>query len=182
MSESRAKIGQPLVDLGHPRLGLLVQAGASAVEADIGALQEPALLRRQLQVRAVFVQHGDAAEQDRVHHDGVPVTGHPQRDLLVDLEDRRIGMGRHQVIEHRRDLGEQPAGALQRGDGVGKVGRCRVVGDRGDLGRVIHEGPLEGGQEMFRLDLVKGRRLMWRLPADQKGVLLCLRSCICCSF
>ena len=170
VAEAGAEMGQPLVDLGHPLLGRLVEAGAGAVEAGIGALQEPPLLSRQREAGAVLVQQRDAAEQHRVHHDRVPVPRHPQRHLLVDLEQRRIGMRRHQVVEHRRDLGEQLAGALQRGDGVGEVRRGGVVLDRGDLGCVVGEGLLEGGQEMLRRDLGKRRRLERRLPRLQQRV------------
>ena len=87
-----------------------------------------------------------------------------KRDLLVDLQDRRVGVRRDQVVEDRRDLGEQLAGALQRRDGVGEVGRGRIVGDRGDLGGMVGEGLLEGRQEVLRRDLVEGRRLERRLP------------------
>ncbi len=37
-------MGQPLVDLGHPLLGTLVEPGAGAMEAGVGALQQPQLL------------------------------------------------------------------------------------------------------------------------------------------
>ena len=46
MAEGGAEMGQPLVDLGHPLLGCLVEPGAGAVEAGIGALQQPQLLAR----------------------------------------------------------------------------------------------------------------------------------------
>ena len=170
MAERGAEMGQPLVDLGHPLLGRLVEAGAGAVEAGIGALQQPHLLAGQAEAGAVVVQQRDPAEQHRVHHDRVPVPRHPQRHLLVDLEQRRIGVRRHQVVEHRRHPGEQLARALQRGDGVGEVRRRRVVLDRGDLGRVIGEGLLEGGEEMLRRDLREWRRLERRLPRLQQRV------------
>ena len=175
VAEGGAEMGQPLVDLGHPLLGRLVEAGAGAVEAGIGALQQPRLLAGQTEAGALVVQHRDPAEQHRVHHDRVPVPRHPQGHLLVDLEQRRIGVRAHQVVEHRRHPGEQLAGALQRGDGVGEVRRRRVVLDGGDLGGVIGEGLLEGGQEMLRLDLGEGRRLEWRLPGLQKRVRLSRR-------
>ncbi len=175
MAERRAEMRQPLVDLGHPRLRHLVEPGAGAMEAGIGALQEPHLLRRQGERGAIVVQHRDPAEQHRVHHDRVPVPCHPQRHLLVDLEQRRVGMRRHQIVEHRRNLGEQFSGALQRGDGVGEVRRRGIVGDRGDLGRVVGEGLLEGGEEMFRRDLRERRRLERRLPRLQQRVCLILR-------
>ena len=57
MAERRAEMGQPLVDLGHPLLGRLVEAGAGAMEAGIGALQEPHLLAGQPEGGAVVVQH-----------------------------------------------------------------------------------------------------------------------------
>ena len=121
VAERGAELGQPLVDLGPPLLGGLVEAGAGAVEVGVGALQEPHLLSRQAERGALLVQHRDAAEQHRVHHDRVPVPRHPQGDFLVDLENRRIGVRRDQVVEHGCDLGEQLAGALQRRDGVGEV-------------------------------------------------------------
>ena len=170
MAESGAEMGEPLVDLGHPLLGLFAKTCAGAVEAGIGALQQPHLFAGQLQARSIVVQHRDAAEQHRVHHDRVPVPRHPQRHFLVDLQDRRVGMRRHQVVEHGRDLGEQLARALQRSDGVGEVGRGWIMGDRGDLGSVIDEGLLEGRKEMLRRDLVEGRRLKRRLPRLQQRV------------
>ena len=144
------------------------------MEAGIGAFQEPHLLAGQAEAVAVLVQHGDAAEQNCVHHDRIPVPRHPQGDLLVDLQDRRIGVRRDQVVEHGCDPGEQLSGALQRGDGVGKVGRRRIMGDGGDLGGVVGEGLLEGRQEMFRRDLGKRRRLERRLPRLQERVRLSL--------
>ena len=128
MAEGSAEMGQPLVDLGHPLLGRLVEPGAGAMEAGIGALQQPHLLGGQPERGAVVVQQRDPAEQHRVHHDRVPVPRHPQRHLLVDLQQRRIGVRRHQIVEHRRNPGEQLARALQRGDGVGEVRRRRGRG------------------------------------------------------
>ena len=170
MAERGAEMRQPLVDLGHPLLRRLVEAGAGAMEAGIGALQQPHLLAGQPERGAIVVQHGDPAEQHRVHHDRVPVPRHPQRHLLVDLQQRRIGMRRDQVVEHRRHLGEQLARALQRGDGVGEVRRRGVVVDRGDLGGVVGEGLLEGRKEMLGRDLGERRRLERRLPRLQQRV------------
>ena len=48
--------------------------------------------------------------------------------------------------------------------------------DRGDLGRVVGEGPLEGGQEMLRRDLRKRRGLERRLPWLEERVGRVLRS------
>ena len=44
------------------------------------------------------------------------------------------------------------------------------MGDRGDLGGVVGEGPLEGGQEVLRLDLGERRRLERRLPRLEQRV------------
>ena len=81
VAERGAELGQPLVDLGPPLLGGLVEAGAGAVEVGVGALQQPHLLSRQAERGALLVQHRDAAEQHRVHHDRVPVPRHPQARL-----------------------------------------------------------------------------------------------------
>jgi hypothetical protein len=145
------------------------------MEAGIGALQQPPLLACQGQRGAIFVQHRDPAEQHRVHHDRVPVPRHPQRHLLVDLEQRRVGIRRHQVVEDRRHLGEQFPGALQRRDGICKIRRGGIVGDRGDLGCVVGEGLLECGEEMFRINLREWRRLERRLPRLQERVFRGLR-------
>ena len=170
VAERGAEMRQPFVDLRHPLLGRLVEAGAGAMETGVGALQQPHLLAGQSERRAVVVQQCDPAEQYGVHHDRVPVPRHPQRHLLVDLKQRRVGMRRHQVVEHRRHPREQLARALQRGDGVGKVRRGGIVGDGGDLGRMIGEGLLEGGEEMLRRDLRKWRGFQRRLPRLQKRV------------
>ena len=53
---------------------------------------------------------------------------------------------------------------------LAKSGVGRIVGDRGDLGGVIGEGLLEGGQEMLRRDLGEWRRLERRLPRLQQRV------------
>jgi hypothetical protein len=163
-------LGELLVDLRHPRLGLFGEAGAGTVEAGVGALQQAELLGRKTKTGAVLVQMGDATKQHGVHHDRIPVPRHPQGDLLVDLQDGRVGMRRDQVVEDGGDLVEQLAGALQRRDGVGEVGRGRIVGDRGDLGGVVGKGLLEGGQEVLRRDLVEGRGRKRRHPGLQQRV------------
>ena len=170
VAEACAKMGQPLIDLGHPLLGGLVEPGAGAVEACVGPLQEPHLFCRKAERGAVLVQHGDPAEQHGVHHDRIPVPRHPQGDLLVDLQDRRIGVCRDQVVEHRRDLAQELARALQRRDGVGEVRHRGIVGDRGDLGGVVGEGLLEGRQEMLGDDSVERRGLERRLPGLEQRV------------
>jgi hypothetical protein len=91
------------------------------------------------------------------------------------LEQRRVGMRRHQVVKHRRHLGQQFSGALQCGDGVGKIRRRRIVLDRGDLARVVGEGLLEGGEEVFRRDLGERRGLERRLPGLQQRICLIRR-------
>jgi hypothetical protein len=121
------------------------------------------------------VQHRDPAEQHRVHHDRVPVPRHPQRHLLVDLEDGRVRVRRDQIVEHGGHSGQQLARALQLRDGVGEIGRRRVVRDRLDLSTVIGERLLEGGEKMLRLDRVKRRRLTWSLPGREQRVCLGLQ-------
>ena len=176
VAEGGAEMGQPLVDLGHPRLGGFVEPGAGAVEAGIGALQQPQLLAAEPERGPVVVQQRDAAEQHRVHHDRIPVPRHPQRHFRVDLEQLRVGVRRHQVIEHRRHPGEQLAGALQRRNGVGEIRHRGIVLDRDDLGGVIGEGLLEGREEVFRRDFGEWRGLKRRLPGLQQRVGLGLRS------
>ncbi len=176
MAEAGRELGQLLVDLGHARLGLVGQAGAGAVEAGVGTLQQAELLRVETEIGAVLVQLGNAAKQHGVHRDRIPVPRHPERDLLVDLQDGRVGMRRDQVVEDGCDLVQQLAGALQRRDGVGEVGRGRIIGDRRDLGGVVGERLLEGGQEVLRRDLVERRGRKRRQPGLQQRVGLGVRS------
>ncbi len=175
VAEAGAEIGEPFVDLGHPLLRGLVKAGAGTVEAGIGALQKSHLLGGQTQARALLVQQGDAAEQHRIHHDRVPVPGHPRRHLLVDLEDGRVRMRRDKIVEHGGHAVQQFAGTLQCRDGVGEVGRCRILRNRSDLGSMIREGPLEGREKMLRLDGIEGRRLKWSLPGRKQRICVGLR-------
>ncbi|MGY4166866.1 hypothetical protein ACVIM8_000939 [Bradyrhizobium sp. USDA 4529] len=182
VAERGAEMGEALVNLGHAGLCRIVEAGAGAAEAGVGAFQQPHLLASQAEGGALLVQHGDAAKQHSVHHDRIPVPRHPGRHLLVDLQDRRARMRRDQVVEHRRDLRQQFAGALQRGDGVVEVGQRRIVGDRSHFRGMIGEGLLEGGQEMLRLDLGERRRLERRPPCLQEGVGKSLSLGVCAGF
>ena len=58
---------------------------------------------------------------------------------------------------------------------LAKSGVAGIVGDGGDLGGVIGERLLEGGQEMLGLDLGEWRGLERRLPRHQQRVGLGLR-------
>ncbi len=170
MAETGAEMREALVDLGHPRLGGLVEAGAGAVEAGIGPLQETHLFGGEAELGAFVVQRHDAAEQYGIHHDRIPVPRHPRRHVLVDLQDRRIGMRRHQIVEHRCHTAEQLAGALQRRDRIGEVRRGRIVHDRGNLGRMVEKRLFEGRHEVLGLDLVERRGLERGLPGFQKRI------------
>ena len=165
MAERGAEMGQPLVDLGHPRFSRPRRArrrrGGSGYRCAPAAASAPRSGRAWRGCRAACAIRPNSTAFIMI---GFQCRAIRKRHFLVDLEQRRVGMRRHQVVEHRRHLGEQLARALQRGDGVGEVGRRRIVGDRGDLGGVVGKGLLEGGQEMLRRDLGERRRLERRLP------------------
>ena len=122
VAEGGAELRQPLVDIRHALFRRIVEASAGAMETGVGALQQPHLLRRKTKRRAVLVQMRDAPEQHRVHQDRVPVPGLAQRHLAVDLQQFWARMRRNQIVEHSRHLAEQLPRALQRHDGVGKIG------------------------------------------------------------
>ncbi len=170
MAEARAKLGEPLVDRGHARLGGLVEAGAGAAEAGVDALQQALLFGRQLEMGALVVEFCDAAEQHGVHQDGVPVPGGAQRHLALDRQQRLARMRRDQRMEHRRDAVEQPPGALQRDDGVGEVRLRRIVGDGVDLAHVVGERLRQRRQDMLGPDGVERRRGERRPPGGEQRV------------
>ena len=161
---------QPLVDLGGPRLGCLGEPGAGAVKAGPGPLQKPRLLARQIERGCLVAQLRDAAKQRSIHGDRIPVPRLLQRHFGLDLKKLRIGVRTHEVIEHRRDLGEQLAGTLQCRDGILER-RLLGVGLNGlDLRRVIGKGLVEGRRKVLRADIGEGRCLERRLPGSQQRV------------
>ena len=96
--------------------------------------------------------------------------GAERRDLALDREDRVIGVGAGERIEHVLDPGQRVAAALQRLDGVGEAGRGRVGRDGGDLGLVLGKGVREGGAEMLGLDAVERRHAERPAPVLEQRI------------
>jgi hypothetical protein len=187
VAEICREVSQPLVDLGGPLLGGLGETCARAVEAGPGPLQKPRLLARQIERGRLVAELGDAAKQRSVHADRIPVPRLLQRHFGFDLKKLRIGVRAHEVIEHRRDPGEQLARALQRGDGVLEVGSSGLA-LIASISAVWSAKALSKAGGSARGDLREGRRLERRLPgpaADWLGrrrSVLTLRGLICSDF
>ena len=149
---------QPLVDRGHPDLGLGIQLGAGAHEVVPVDPGQPLLLARQLLGRGRFVDRLDAGEELRVLDDLVAEGGEFGVHLVLDL----LIVGRGEVP--RPDAGidqvypaQRLAGQFQGLDGVLEGGRRAIVGDRGDLAPVQRHGLFQRRLEIGDLDLVEPR-------------------------
>jgi hypothetical protein len=84
--------------------------------------------------------------------------GEPGRDIALDLLDGTVGIGAGECEEDVGDPAERPAGALQRLDGIGKIGLVGIGHNGADLGIMRREGRLESGRELSRFDPLERRR------------------------
>ncbi len=102
--------------------------------------------------------------------DAVAVRGEPRRHFALQRQDGVVGVGAGQRVEHRGDLGERAAAALQRRDGVGEARCLGVARNRLDFRHVLVHGALEGGPEMFGPDRREGRRFAGTSPGAEERV------------
>src|SRR3546814_6273053 len=68
-----------------------------------------------------------------------------------------VGIGAHEVVEHRGGAAQHLAGLLQRDDGVLERRRFRVLGDRLHLGQFLGHPSVERRREVAVADLVELR-------------------------
>ena len=100
----------------------------------------------------------DAAEQGSVVQDAVAVAGAARRDVALDREQRRVGVGAGKHVEHVADPPQEPPAQFERRDRVVEARRRRIGRNRRHLGVVLGEGCIEGGPEMLRRDAAERRR------------------------
>src|SRR5262245_28836266 len=121
------------------------------------------------------MQRVDAAKQDLVHEDPVPMLGLEWRHLAFDCKDRIIGMGAGQELENIARAGERLSACFQSGDGVGEGGRGGIAGDGRDLGGMRGKCTRKGGPEMFRLDPAEGGHAVRTAPLLEQWIVVSLR-------
>ena len=170
LAERGAQGGKALGDFGKPLLRGVVEAGAGAAEAGVVALQHALLLGIEAERVDAAHQRIDAAEQRRVGVDLVPMPRHLRRNLALDLEQRVVGMGAGQEMEHVADPRQRPSGELQRRDGIVEARRRRIGRNGRDLGLVVGERAGIGRPEMLGLDAVERRRLVGGGPIRQERI------------
>ena len=151
-------------------LALLVEQGAAANEPAVGVLEEKELLAVELQGGAGVIDGLDPQEELLVEADVVLVGG--------QHGGRRPGQGLKLLVRVRAQeasedgghLGQQDAGMIERGDGVGERGRLGVVGDGRDLGLFAPDALFDGRQEMLVPDAVEGRDVERRPVGLEKRI------------
>src|SRR5690606_29833587 len=129
-------------------------------EHRVVTLEQSLRLRVQLQRPALLVERAHALKQRLVQKYGVAVLGQPRRDLGLDFVQRRIGVGRREVVEDRGGAVEDGAGALHRDDGIGERRRFRRVRDGIDLLALLLHAGFEGGREVRVVDAIERRKLV----------------------
>ena len=150
------KLGQFLVDRGIALALLAGQLGALQLEAVISEIEQPLLVRRQLEPRVV-VQRLDAREQRPVLDDFRRILRQHRRNLALQRAEfrRRKVRAPDAVIGHGAI--KTFACALHRLDGVGERGSRRIVRNGVDLGEVRRDAGLDGGLQLREVHLVEGR-------------------------
>ena len=157
LAELGAERRLPLGDLGEPPLLLRREGSAVSHEGDVQPLQYARLLLRQRELRGTRLQCVDATEKRLVLEDRRAVLGEDRRHVALDLLQVVVRVRAGKPEEDRGDPPELFAAKLQRFDRVGEAWRLRVRGDRRDLHVVLRQRRVEGGSEMLRPHLRKGR-------------------------
>jgi hypothetical protein len=171
LAELLGQDGELLVDRPELRLLGLVEVGPAADEELVGLVQELGLLRGQGELVLALPDGLDPGEELRVEVDVVLVLGQERGDRRLDLLHLLVGVGRGQVEEDVRHLGQEGPALLQGLDGVGEGRRLGIAVDGGDLLLLAGHPGFESGHIMGRLDPVEGRRFEGGGPGEEEGIL-----------
>ncbi len=155
---------------GHALLLFGAQQCPAAHQAEVMALEEAQLIGVQPERRTPRMEIGNPREQGGVEGDPHLMLGEARRVIAGDGFQRVVGITRIEVEEHPAHPLEQTAAALQRLDRVGKGGRRRGAGDRGDFGDLLFHAPLEGRWEVLGTKPIEGRHPERRGPGLQERV------------
>src|SRR5262245_15130555 len=170
LAERGAERREPLVDLSKPLARLGIERGTGALEHQVIALQHARLLGVEAKRLAALAERVDAAEQQLVEQDAVPVAGLTRRNLALDLEQRIVGVGARKHAKDPADPIQRAAGSLHRLDGVLERGRSRIARDRGDLGVMLRESAVVGRDEMIGVYTAKRRHTEGAAPFLEQGI------------
>ena len=159
-----------LDDVIQPRPRRRRQLCARAHEIQMITFQYPQRLRVQAKAGPHRMNGIDAREQSGVQVQRAPMRRQARRHLQLDRLQGVIGVRRGKVGKNPFHPRQQAATVFQRADGVGKIGRCRIAGDGGDLGIVFGQGAIIGRREMLRPDAVQRRGAEGAIPGFEKGI------------
>ena len=112
----------------------------------------------------------DAAKQRLVHEDGVAVLRQNGGHVALDRLHGLVGVRARQIEEDSADPFQRRAASLQRLDGVGESGRCRVAHDRVDLGALPRQRLVESRAIMLVGDRLEGRNAAWIGPDIEERI------------
>ena len=112
-----------------------------------------------------------------VEGDVVGVLAHQGDGFLLDGAQLVGAVGLSDVVEDAGDLRKDPAGEFQRDDGVLEGGRIRVGGDGVDLGVLLGDAGLDGGDVVGGKDLLERRDAVRGVPFGQEGVFAFVAGC-----
>ena len=153
VAKAQTQCRQIGVDLPQAFLVGFGELGAAIHEIEIGLLQEPHLLRVELELVPLLVDRFDTLEELRVHEDVVAEGRAHRRHLLGDRLNLVVGLRTGQGVENAGHLVHQLPGGVQCLESVFK-GRClRVLRDGLDLRTLFGNGPFEGRQVVLFVDL-----------------------------
>ena len=154
----------------EPLLRVRLQARAGAHELELQPLHQPELLGIEPGAVALRMHPVDAREQAAVHVDRVEMRGQQRRHGALDRLQRRRGLARREVAEHRLDALEVAPAAVERCARVVEIRRPGVGGDGVEFVEMAPAGQLERRCEMPGLDLRERWQSVRRVPGLQQGI------------
>ncbi len=134
------------------------------------AFEKPQRVGGEAERGAPRMKVGDPCEERRVERQPRLVRCQLWRVIAGDLFERIVAVARLEVEEDAAYPLQQPAGALQCRDRVGKAWRLGRSRDRRDLGVMLGHAAVEGRRKMLRTDEGEGRQAVGRRPLGKKRV------------
>ncbi len=170
LAERGVQHRQTFRDRGEACSRLRTECRTPPDEAEMHAVEKPALILREPEPVALRVQRVDAREQRLVEPDQHRVLRETRRHHAIDRLERLAAEADHEVLEHHRDAIEKMTGAFERRDRVREIGLVGDPLDRVDLVPMRARRDREGGLEMLRPDPVERRHAEIRGPGFEQRV------------
>ena len=170
LAEARGELGQALHHLGIALLAGAGHARAGSHVVDVKTLEHAPLLAAQGERIALRMQCVEPREHAGVHVDPAVMRGQQWCHVALDGLQCGRGLARREVVEQAADAVEEPARAIERGDGV--LERRRIAGpaDGVDLGQVPRHRDLERRCELLRTHLGERRHAVRARPVSEQRI------------